>query len=581
MQYKLINPVDKEYSALEQVLVNRGIPYEEIDRFLNLDDSALHSLNKLEGLRDAAQVLARNLNVGQGKIYVQVDCDTDGFTASALLLNYLHRIVPSIVESRFYYGIHEDKTHGICEENILEDTCLVIVPDASSNEYDTHKRLREEGIDIIILDHHEADYTSPYAAVVNNQLCDYPNKNLSGVGVVYKFCQYLDNLFGVSYANEFLDLVAVGLVGDMMDQREPETARLIRKGLPALKNPFLVAMREKNSFSIGETLTPIGAAFYIVPFINAMTRSGTLEEQWLLFESMLDWKGYAEIPSQKRGCKGQMDLRVNEAVRVATNVKKRQTDVQDESLEYIKKLIAAQDLDQNKVMIIASEARPIEKNVAGLIANKLASEYQRPAMVLNKYKREDGEYWQGSARGYERFPIKDFKDFVANSNLSSLAQGHQGAFGIGFPADNLEKFIEYTNNYFSTIDCSPKYDVDFIYQANNFKSSSILQLGDAGHIWGQNLREPLIAIEQIKVTKDNMTLMSRDRNPTLKITLPNGVEIIKFKSSEEEFESLYSETGCVTINVVGTCAVNRYYYNVTPQIKVTEYEIIDKQDYYF
>ena len=80
------------------------------------------------------------------------------------------------------------------KKNILEDTCLVIVPDASSNEYDTHKR-REEGIDIIILDHHEADYTSPYAVVVNNQLCDYPNKNLSGVGVVYKFCQYLDNLF--------------------------------------------------------------------------------------------------------------------------------------------------------------------------------------------------------------------------------------------------------------------------------------------------------------------------------------------------------------------------------------------------
>ena len=115
--------------------------------------------------------------------------------------------------------------------------------------------------------------------------------------VVDKFCQYLDSLFDVSYANEFLDLVAVGLVGDMMDQRELETARLIRKGLPALKNPFLVTMREKNSFSIGETLTPIGAAFYIVPFINAMNRSGTLEEQWLLFESMLDWKGYAEIPS--------------------------------------------------------------------------------------------------------------------------------------------------------------------------------------------------------------------------------------------------------------------------------------------
>ena len=70
MQYKLINPIDKEYRALEQVLVNRGIPYEEIDRFLNLDDSVLHPLDKLEGLRDAAQALARHLNADQGKIYV-------------------------------------------------------------------------------------------------------------------------------------------------------------------------------------------------------------------------------------------------------------------------------------------------------------------------------------------------------------------------------------------------------------------------------------------------------------------------------------------------------------------------------
>lgn len=77
---------------------------------------------------------------------------------------------------------------------IPEGTTLVIAPDSSSNDYDIHKKLMEKGIDVLVIDHHEADRISEYACVVNNQLCDYPTKSLSGVGMVYKVCQYLDEL---------------------------------------------------------------------------------------------------------------------------------------------------------------------------------------------------------------------------------------------------------------------------------------------------------------------------------------------------------------------------------------------------
>lgn len=83
-------------------------------------------------------------------------------------------------------------------------------------------------------------------------------------------------------------------------------------------------------------------------------------------------------------------------------------------------------------------------------------------------------------------------------------------------------------------------------------------------------------MEHISVTKDMLQLMSRDKNPTLKITLPNGISYIKFKSSEDEFNNLYSETGCVVINVVGKCEVNRYFSSVTPQIIVQDYEITNE-----
>ena len=88
---------------------------------------------------------------------------------------------------------------------------LVICPDSSSNDYEQHRLLKEAGIDVLVIDHHEADKVSENAVVINNQLCNYPTKSLSGVGMVYKFCCYLDSIMGVNTADNFLDLVALNL----------------------------------------------------------------------------------------------------------------------------------------------------------------------------------------------------------------------------------------------------------------------------------------------------------------------------------------------------------------------------------
>ena len=93
--------------------------------------------------------------------------------------------------------------------------------------------------------------------------------------------------------------------------------------------------------------------------------------------------------------------------------------------------------------------------------------------------------------------------------------------------------------------------------------------------------EPYVIIENIKVTKENITLMSPDKNPTLKIILPNGTSLIKFKSSVEELESLKSPTGCITITVVGRCERNMWNGTVSPQVIVEDYEITNICQYYF
>ena len=151
-----------------------------------------------------------------------IDCDCDGYTSAALLINYLYKLFPSWIKNHLIWHMHDSKQHGLedCMDFILQhNPGLVICPDASSNDYEFHKILYDKDIDILILDHHLADYISPYAIIINNQLSDYPNKELSGVGIVWQFCRYIDSVLNQNYADDFLDLVALGNCGDMMSLR--------------------------------------------------------------------------------------------------------------------------------------------------------------------------------------------------------------------------------------------------------------------------------------------------------------------------------------------------------------------------
>lgn len=582
MDYQLIKPIQENYSAIEQVLTNRGIKFEDIAHYLNVTEEDNLSPLLLDNIEQAAKMLFNQLHKDGFHIHVQVDSDCDGYTSAALLLNYIHAIIPSAIE-HISYSFHNGKMHGINPALIPPETTLVIAPDSSSNDYDIHKMLHNKGVEVLVLDHHQAEKISEYACIVNNQLCDYPTKSLSGVGVVYKLCQFIDSLLPASEqkADQFLDMVAVGLVGDMMDLRDFETHYLVQTGLSQLQNPFIKGMAEKNHYQLGDNPTPIGVAFYIVPLINSITRVGTLEEKTLLFESMLNWKAFDLVPSTKRGCAGQQETRLDQSLRTCTNVKNRQTRNQDAAVEQVKSIIKENNLLDHKILLVKLEHPSFDRGITGLIANKLMAEYQRPVALLVEVDEDGKKAWSGSARGYEKSKLNDFRGFCRDSGLIYLAEGHPNAFGFGILDENFDAFVEYADTTLKDIEFSPSYKVDFIHSANDVRPKEILELGNMKNLWGQNVDEPLIAVEHLSITKDMITLMSRDRNPTLKIQLSNGVTCIKFKSSEEELESLFSENGCVTINLVGKAEVNKYFNSVTPQLIIQNYEIINRQEYFF
>ena len=578
MEYQLLASriPPRELSAVEQVLFNRGIDPENVEHYLNTTDEDILNPQMIMNVAEGAKVLVKHIAQGD-KVLIQIDSDCDGYTSAAALINYLNRLFPGFVQSNIYYRIHTGKQHGILLETIPDDVKLVIAPDSSSNDYDEHQQLKSKGVDVLVIDHHEADKISENAVIINNQLCDYPTKSLSGVGMVYKFCSYMDELLNVDYADDYLDLVALGMVADMMDLRDFETRHLITRGLENIRNPYFKGMVDKQAYSLKGEITPIGVAFYIAPYVNATIRMGTQEEKLMLFESMLDYRGYELVPSTKRGCKGQQETRVEQACRNCTNIKNRQTKARDAALENIERIIKEKNLLENKILVVKLDTFAADRNLTGLIANQLMAKYQRPVLLLNK--TADG--WEGSGRGYDKSKFDNLREFLKESDLVMYAEGHANALGVGITDEAFKTFIEYSNRELAEFDFTPCYKVDFIFNGADFRGKDIVEIAELKSLWGQGVDEPYVAIEHINVYAGNVVLMSPDKSPTLKITLPNGTSLIKFKSSQEEYEKLRSETGCITINVVGKCERNVWNGTVTPQIIIEDYEIVGEQKYYF
>lgn len=602
MKIELINQTGS-YSDLEQILYNRGISPGEFYHYLNTTDDDINNPRELGEpnlMKGWAAIVSARAN--DEDVLVIVDCDCDGYCSAALLMNYIYNIFPAWTERKIKYYLHSGKQHGLedCWEYILEQGFkLVLIPDAGSNDYELHKRLKKNGVTVVCLDHHLADKVSEDAIIINNQLSDYPNKEFCGAGVTWQFCRYMDWLRGDAYvkedksANHFLDLVALANIGDMMSLHSFETKHLIMKGLRKenIYNPFIKYMLDKNSFPLSkadylsaydeQACTGIGAAFFIVPFINATTRTGELNEKHLIFNSLLEYKAYTKIPEIKRGKPtGKEEELVLQAVRVIGNIKNRQTRLEDAAMEHLANKIDEENLLDHQILTFLLESKEVEGTIRGLVANKHMAKYQRPCMVLTK--TDHGTY-EGSMRGYTKNGLMDFKAALEQCDGVKWVQGHPNAAGCCLDASKIDSFIDDSDKLLSAYGNDPVYRVDFLFDKilTPQDKNTVLDIANMNDLWGQDFDRAYVGIKGLNITKDNIRLLSKDKNPTLKISLPNGVDIMKFKSSEEEFESLCSSTGSVKIDLVGKCSKNEWGGETTPQILIEDYQIVGSNKYYF
>lgn len=594
MKYIRKTSYDIKDDYTRNLLVDRGIIKEQENNdwywypvYENLCDPM-----SLDHMEEGFALFKKHLEEGN-RIRFYVDCDVDGFTSSAIFINYFNDFLkdkyPNVTIS---YHIPEGKEHGlrsVMDELTNGKICdLIILPDSSSNDYEEHKQLKELGYDILVLDHHDADRYSEYAVVINNQLsADYPNKMASGVGIVYKFLQFCDANFGIIGSRKYLDLVALGEISDMMSMQTPENRFICQYGLTHIQNELFKTIMKKQAYSLfgimdwsddyytNGALTQIKVAFYVTPLINALIRVGSDSEKEMLFRGFIE--GSIEVPSTKRGAKGEMETIAEQSTRNCINARSRQNREKDKAIDLLSIQIANDCLDENKILILNADDLNISTNLTGLVAMGIAAKYKKPTM-LGRIS-PDG-YLKGSIRGREESELKDFKGFLKQSEYMDFVEGHANAAGFSLKNNDVSKLIDYANEKLSDVNFNEGfYEADFVVQGNYSNIDNlVLDLGSYSELWGQSCDEPIIIVEDIKVPVNQIQVIGSKKD-TIKFVF-NGMTYMIFKATDiiEQIEQL---SGTLNITCAGRANINRWGGRIIPQIYVDEIEIKETSIYDF
>lgn len=580
MKTRLINENYKgDYTA--NLLHARGI--KNVETYYEPTADALQDPRDLENICEAAALLATTLDYGE-RILIVVDSDNDGFTSATIMYNYIKDVAKN---AEIDYILHEGKQHGLQDHikkliNEGKTYGLIILPDSSSNDYIYHEQLKEINTAVLVLDHHLTDTElSNNAIVVNNQLSPkYKNKELTGAGIVYQFCRYLDEAWGLSYAEKYMDLAAWGIIGDMGSMLELENRYIVREGLKNINNKLLWALMEKQAYSITgvmgasrqqlvDAMNPISVAFYIVPLVNAMIRVGTMEEKTRLFEAFLN--GDKMILSGKRGAKGTFDKAGAEAARECSNARNRQNKILETAVDIIEAKIHKYGLLENRILFVRLEDDdkfPAELN--GLVAMKLSAKFKRPTIVT---RLDNDGYNRGSMRGLNQSELVSFKDFLTESGMFEYVQGHDNAAGCSIPDAMLPKFHSWANDALVDIDFGENcYDVNFErIAADKDIKDLIIDIGAHNGIWGQGMPEPLIHVTDINITMNDVKIMGKNMD-TIKIE-KFGISYMKFHAKDLIEELRKYPT--MKIEIVGRANINHWAGNIIPQIFIDDYEVFD------
>nr|WP_283628833.1 single-stranded-DNA-specific exonuclease RecJ [Alteromonas macleodii] len=409
----------------------------------NLDDlenglKGLTHFNVLKGMPQAAQILS-NAVVQNKRIIIVGDFDADGATSTSVCILALRAMgyhnVDFLVPNRFDFGY--GLSVPIVDEAAKQGAEVIVTVDNGISCIDGVTHAKSLGMQVVVTDHHlPGDVLPPADAIVNpNQPgCEFPSKNLAGVGVAFYIMLALKaelqqqghfEKAGVAPPNlaSLLDIVAVGTVADVV-VLDKNNRILVHQGLQRIRagkcRPGIKALVEVANRDCAH-LTSTDLGFVVGPRLNA---AGRLDDMSQGIACLLE-----DETIQARMIAAELDALNKERREIETGMKAQ--------AETVLEQMALDEGDMPSALVVYRE--DFHQGVIGIVAGRLKEKYLKPVIA---FAHQDDEIIKGSARSIPGVHIRDVLDEV-NTRYPGVIEkfgGHAMAAGLSLPVAKLQDF---------------------------------------------------------------------------------------------------------------------------------------------
>ena len=437
-----ISRIAEDLSVSEEIIklfIIRGFSnLQDISSFLAPSLNQLPRPHLMKDMEKAVKILTKSLKT-KGPITVYGDFDADGVTSTAVLTLFfteldvpLNYYIPDRLTDG--YGLNSEAVRKIYEANIQQwnEPGVLITVDCGISDRKVVDEAVELGFTVIITDHHKPPENLPPADAILNPLqpgCDFPCKNLAGVGIAFYLILGLRSELmkkehwpedKIPNLKSYMDIAAIGTVADQVPIIDCNRV-IVKAGLEVLNQGNRVGLQKllDNSHYNESDITTEVIAFRIAPRINAIGRIGSALKAVELLRT--------QIPRDA-------EKLANEFEEANTTRKAIEGKIFDEAVH----MVSADTLEAtNSLLLYKSDWH---QGVLGIVASRLTDKYNRPAILLTDCKPEDTHEIKKMVKGSGR-SIEGLDIHLAISSCQEMLErfgGHSGAVGLTLPKDNIE-----------------------------------------------------------------------------------------------------------------------------------------------
>ena len=361
-----------------------------------------------------AEAVARRENV-----VLYGDYDVDGVTSLAILHRFL---AANGLNTHCFLPLRESEGYGLSREGLdrvfaAHKPSLVVALDCGTSSHEEAKWLAQQGVDLVIVDHHEPKSTTAECAAMVNPKALGGNTDLCTAALVFKLCHAIQKVTGRREPDlrDYLDLVAMGIICDLAPLRG-ENRVLVRHGLSRLGQTKWVGLRAL--MDIGSVIPPVATGdvgFRLGPRLNAAGRLNTAEAA---LELLL-----AEDPGQARRLARELDVCNRERQDLEQKVL-------EAALEQIREIF---DPARDCALVVGGEGW--HHGVVGIVASRLCRKFHRPAIVVGFDEAGEGH---GSGRSIDGLSLVEALGGCAE--LLGAFGGHHMAAGLSVTREKFDEF---------------------------------------------------------------------------------------------------------------------------------------------